>query len=170
MTNQYVSLARFQHVGLTVGPNYETKSGVVGLELFAKGGVLFQQFPSYTLISERFVYEPPQTSPVLRRETRYQTNSSANAMVSAMLTGLRINYRHRPKITFFAQGDYMTNFGKLLFGKSSMFSLREAPAENKYPNDDFGSGRTEVNMMNISVGIKYLLGDQRDVSVLSEIY
>lgn len=169
MTNQYVSPSRFQHIGLTVGPTYEIKSGIVGLELFAKGGVLFQQFPSYTRISERFVYEPPQKIPVLRRETRYQTNSAANAMAWAMLTGFRFNYRHRQKITFFAQGDYLASVGTSFMGKSSMFSLREAPAENKYPNDDFGSGRTGISMMNISVGIKYLLGDQRDISELKEV-
>lgn len=168
LENQYVSPPRFRHIGLTIGPAYEFRRGAIGLELFAKGGVMLQQFPSYTRLLTRF--DVPQGSKA-RIETRYQTKSDPNTNAWAVLSGFRFNYRHKSKISFFAQGDYMATAGKTFFGKPSQFTLRQAPQSgNKYPYENIGTGKTNISMINIAIGVRFLLGDDRNPNILKEIH
>lgn len=168
LENQYVSPPRFRHIGLAIGPTYEFRRGAIGLELFTKGGVMLQQFPSYTRQLTRF--DAPQGSKA-RIETRYQTSSDPNTNAWAVLSGFRFNYRHNPKVSFFAQGDYMATIGNFFFGKPSQFTLRRAPQSgNKYPYENIGAGRTNISMFNIAVGVRFLLGDDRNPNILKEIH
>lgn len=166
LQSQYASEPRFRHVSLTIGPAYEFRGGTFGFEVFARGGVMLQQFPSYTRQLIRF--DVPEGSKA-QIETRYQTSSDPKVNAWAVLSGLRFNYRHNTKISFFAQGDYLATVGKSFFGKPSQFTLREARAGSKYPHEDIGTGKTNISMMNIAVGVRFLLGDDRNPNVLKEI-
>lgn len=108
--------------------------------------------------------------PKAQIETRYHTNSGPNAKVWAILSGFRFNYRHNPRVSFFAQGDYMATVGKTFFGKPSRFTLRQAPQTgSKYPYENIGTGKTNISMMNIAVGVRFMMGDDRNPNVLKEI-
>src|SRR3546814_2951319 len=48
MSTDYHNEPRFTHMGAALGPTAAFKAGPVDLELFLRGGILLQQFPSFT--------------------------------------------------------------------------------------------------------------------------
>lgn len=106
---------RFIHHRMVCNDALELQGGIL------EGVVMLQQFPSYMRLLNRF--HLPDDSKA-RIETRYLTCGAPDVNAWAMLSVFRFNYRHNPKVSFFAQGDYMAIVGKTFFGKPNRFSLR----------------------------------------------
>ncbi|WP_353124210.1 OmpA family protein [Parapedobacter pyrenivorans] len=170
----YHNAKRFQHMGLAVGPTYRFRTGKFELELFAKGGILFQQFPNYT---RELVYETADvrggmmTQSVVIRRT---ANSADKALAWMGVGGLRLNYEVARNLSVFVQGDYLSTFGTRFGGKPSVFFIEELPiiqplteghfVENPY---EFFAEKPEIRRtfaqaVNIAAGIKYAFGRKRD--------
>lgn len=169
---------RFRHLGLAVGPTYQFRAGKFAAELFAKGGVLFQQFPDY---QQELVYETADprggvvTQSLVVRKT---ANTSDRALAWMGVGGVRFNYEVARNLSVFVQGDYLSTFGTEFGGKPSEFFIEELPAmqpltEGHFVDDPtlfFGKEpqlrRTFTQALNVAAGIKYAFGGKRKAKMV----
>ena len=177
--NGYVATAfntakRFQHTGVAIGPTYRFDAGKFALELFAKGGVLFQRFPEY---QRELVYETadPRGGTITQSLVVRKTANPANQVPAWMgVGGIRFNYEVARNLSVFVQGDYLSAFGTRFGGKPSEFFIEELPVvqpltEGHFvdsPYEFFGEKpelrRTFTQALNVVAGIKYAFGGKRD--------
>lgn len=156
--NTYSSPKRFRHFSLTLGPVYRFSGSKIGVELYAKGGILFQQFPIFA----NATVKPPVT-PGGKIQTTYHSRTTVdNAKAWTVLTGVRFNYSIVPKLNVFLFGDYQTTVGKQFFGKPSQFAVRDIPISQTSDNTYIGT-----KMFNIGTGIKFILGEVRNPGLLN---
>ncbi len=165
---------RFQHIGLAIGPTYRFRTGRFALELFAKGGVLLQQFPSY---QRELVYET--TDPrggVFTQSLVIRKTDNASDRVTAWMGvgGVRFNYEVARNLSVFVQGDYLSTFGTQFGGKPSEFFIEELPAIQPLTQDHFVADpheffgekpeprRTFTQALGLVAGIKYAFGGRHD--------
>ncbi len=173
LATTFHSAERFRHLGLAVGPTYRFSSGKFAAELFAKGGVLFQQYPDY---QQELVYETadPRGGVVAQSlVVRKTANASDRALAWMGVGGLRFNYEVVRNLSIFVQGDYLSAFGTEFGGKPAEFFIEELPVmqpltEGHFIDDPtlfFGEEpelrRTFTQALNVAAGIKYAFGGKR---------
>jgi len=180
MASTFNTAKRFQHIGLAVGPTYRFRTGPFELEVFAKGGVLFQQFPNYT---RELVYETQDarggtvTQSLVVRNT---ANTADKAPAWMGIGGVRFNYEVVRNLSVFIQGDYLSTFGTQFGGKPSEFFVEERQAiqpitEADFVNDPFvffaekpELRRTFTQAVGLIAGIKYTFGRKQESAALRE--
>jgi len=175
LATTYDNTKRFRHFGLAIGPTYQFTAGKFSLEAFVKGGLLYQQFPAY---QRHLVYtvENPQTGTGMRTDTllvRASANASDNAWAWMGVGGLRFNYALSPNWSVFAQGDYLSTFGRQFGGKDSDFFIEEREemlpiAPNTFVNNGYDHytdhtavRSTYTQAVNMTVGVKYTFGKRK---------
>lgn len=183
MATTFHTAKRFQHIGLAAGPSYRFCTGRFALELFAKGGVLFQQFPNY---ERQLVYEAtdPRGGTVAQSLIIRKTANAADRALAWMgVGGVRFNYEVARNLSVFVQGDYLSAFGARFGGKSAEFFVEELPVVQPLtavhfvdsPYEFFGEKpvlrRTFTQALNFTAGVKYAFGRKRDIepAVLSRL-
>ncbi len=164
---------RFQHIGLAVGPTYQFHVGKFTLELFAKGGVILQQFPHY---QRELVYETPDPRGGMVRQSlviRKTDNAADRATAWMGVGGVRFNYEVARNLHVFVQGDYLSAFGTQFGAKPSEFFIEEHPVvkpltDGYYIDDPFEffaespqRRRTFTQALTAAAGIKYVWGKKR---------
>ncbi len=170
----YHTPKRFRHVALGIGPTYRFQTGRFGLELFAKGGILFQRFPEHV---RELVYETRDatggftTQSVVVRQT---ANASNGVLAWMGVGGLRFNYAFAPRWSVFVQGDYLTALGTRFGGKPSEFFMEERVpiqpiTEGTHMQDPYvffedkpTLKRTYTQAAHATVGVKYAFGRRRE--------
>lgn len=165
---------RFRHIGLAIGPTYQFRTGKFAMELFAKGGVLLQQFPNY---QRELVYETadPRGGTITQSLVIRKTDNASDRATAWMgVGGVRFNYEVARNLSVFVQGDYLGTFGAQFGGKPSEFFIEELPAlqpltEGHFvadPYEFFGEKpeprRTFTQAVGLIAGIKYVFGGRRD--------
>src|SRR3546814_8875635 len=89
MSTDYHNEPRFTHMGAALGPTAAFKAGPVDLELFLRGGILLQQFPSFT----RSVWVQGGGGGMVNVLDNHYTNNPENRALAWMgLGGARISY------------------------------------------------------------------------------
>jgi len=173
IATDYHNARRFQHIGVALGPTYRFQGGKFGIDLFAKGGVLFQHFPAHT---RELVYElrnamgGMDTHSAMVQRT---ANVSNRAMAWYGVGGLRVGYQLAPSWRVFLQADYLTAFGNTFGGKSSRFTMEERIPLMPLSETDFVENpyeyffdkpeprHTFTQAANGSIGIAYTFGSRR---------
>ncbi len=149
--NIYSSPKRFRHFGITLGPVYRFNGTRIGIELYAKGGILFQQFPTFA----NATVKPPITTGGKIQTTYHSRTEVERGRAWTVLTGVRFNYSILPKLNVFLFGDYQTAIGKQFFGKPSQFTVRNLSSSQT-------SNGVSTKMFNVGTGIRFILGEVRD--------
>lgn len=171
LATTYQSPKRFRHLGIAIGPSYRFTSNRFDLELFAKGGVLFQQFPEYT---RELVYNeyPPRKNDAIQHSVviRNTANQSPDALAWMGVGGLRFSYRIARNVSVFLQGDYLTIFGERFGSKPSEFFIEErlpiasldagsfVDDPDAFFDREMVTRKAHTQMVNISAGLKYAFG------------
>lgn len=177
IATDYVNHPSFQHIGVSIGPSYKTGSGKLAMEVFLRGGILFQGFPKYI----QSVYINQAVGPALNLFDNYYTNNPKRITKAWMgLGGFRLSYNIDKNWGVFLQGDYLRTFGKDLGGDSSEFHVSGyklkkaitsgdvfATKDDKITNlGDFYeevpvSQKTFVQAINVAAGIKFTFGGRK---------
>ena len=165
----------FKHFGVAIGPTYKFTNNKFSFEAFAKGGVLFQQFPNYNQILTYSTAGGGGSSSVKILET---INPSDKAKAWMGVGGMRFNYLVAKNLDLFAQVDYLRTFGKKFGSDESEFQIQYLNQEKPLPGlgggkvntDEFVRSpydyysekpviaKTFVQALNISLGVKYSFG------------
>jgi len=163
----YHNQQAFKHLAVSIGPTYQFRKNNLGLELYARGGVLFQRFPQYEqILTYTDGSGTTHTTTILQTQNN---NNRANAWMA--LGGLRFNYALTSQLDIFVQADYLTTIGNQFGGQSSAFHIEQHPAIQSLPNgpkefmEDWQQyymgepiiSKTFVQSVNIAAGIKYRL-------------
>ena len=157
VANTYSSPLRFRHYGITLGPVYRIGEGKLGIELYAKSGMLFQQFPTYVR-REVIVLDPPLSNgppTTIINEKPSARDARANTLTALM--GARVSFKVFPRLELFVLADYQT-----CFGKNGSFSVHDQSGQV------VNSAGTK--MMGLGGGIRLNFGESRDPSSLSRNY
>ncbi len=157
VANTYSSPLNFRHLGITLGPVYHFGEGKLGIELYAKGGMLFQQFPTYVrreviVINDIFGNAPPVT---VVNEQPSARDARANTLTALM--GARVSFEVFPRLELFVLADYQTTFGK-----NGRFAERDQAGQ--------AIKSAGTRMMGLGSGIRLNFGDARDPGSLSRNY
>ncbi|MFB2120421.1 OmpA family protein [Parapedobacter sp. 2B3] len=175
MATVYSGPAYFQHIGLAVGPTYQFKAKRVAVDVFAKGGLLLQQFPDY---QREMVYDikDPRGGVISQSTVIRKTANSSNRATAWMgVGGVRFNYEVARNLSLFVQGDYLTAFGTRFGNKQSEFFIEEHPVLKPLEESDYVDSpleffaeepqrrRTFTQAVNMAVGIKYVFGRKKDI-------
>lgn len=169
----YNNSQTFKHFGISVGPTYKFTSKQFSFEAFARGGVLFQQFPNY---DQTLTYSSSSGSPMsLTVMETINPNDKAKAWMA--LGGMRFNYLFAKNLDVFAQVDYLTTVGDKFGSNPSDFQIQyykqltALPEGEKEFMEDFSpyynreehiTAKTFVQALNISIGVKYSLGKLKE--------
>ena len=159
--NVYSSPTRFRHLGITAGPVYHLGQGKIGLDLYARGGLLFQQFPAYVRRVVMVVTTPVIGSSNTSTFTYVTDKSSASAAKAQAWTaqlGGRLTFSILPSVELFAYGDYQMGIGSK--GAFTVVDLTGAEPPKK----------AATNMVSFGGGLRLLFGEGRDPSGLSRNY
>lgn len=167
----------FQHIGISIGPSYRSDYGKIGLEVFVRGGVLFQGFPKYT----QSVYMNQAVGPPVKLFDNHYTDNARRITRAWMgLGGARLSYLLSDSWGVFLQADYLRAFGSSFAGDASEFRIVSYPEKklltaadvlavknNQITNlTDFYEEqpiveKTFVQAANLSLGVKYTIGRRR---------
>ncbi|HEY9561398.1 MAG TPA: OmpA family protein [Anseongella sp.] len=178
MSTDYHNEPRFTHMGAALGPTAAFKAGPVDLELFLRGGILLQQFPSFT----RSVWVQGGGGGMVNVLDNHYTNNPENRALAWMgLGGARISYPLTERFSISLQADYLRTFGKT-FGKDPSrfqvvhhgnFKEPDPDMEIKLGADDSAENLAEyfspepqhyntfVQALNLSAGIRYTFGGKK---------
>lgn len=156
--NNYSSPLRFRHLGITLGPVYRIGEGRLAIDLYAKGGMLFEQFPTYVrketvVIDDPFSHFPPVAFVFDRSVAKSERASTWTALM-----GAKISFEVLPKVEIFLFGDYQTALGNK--GQFVVEDLQNGQPPKKIP----------VKMVSLGGGLRLSFGDGRDESSLSRSY
>jgi outer membrane protein OmpA-like peptidoglycan-associated protein len=177
IATDYANHPSFQHIGLSIGPSYQSDFGKISLEFFVRGGILFQGFPQYT----QSVYMNQAVGPPVKLFDNYYTDNAKRITKAWMgLGGARLSYLLSDNWGVFLQADYLRAFGSSFAGDASEFRIiryGEKKAigasdvlvvkDNQITNlNDFYEEqpivqKTFVQATNISLGVKYTIGRRR---------
>jgi|GEM_PF-6063115 len=156
--NTYTSPLRFKHYSFTLGPVYRIGEGKLIVDLYAKGGMIFERFPTY-LRKETVVIEaplsngPPGTFVFEKAAAKTEQTSSLT-----MMMGARLSFEVLPNIELFVFGDYQSSIGSK--GKFVVEDLQN-------PQD---TQQTPIRMFSYGGGLRLAFGAGRDDSSLSRSY
>lgn len=179
IATEYVNHPSFQHIAIGLGPSYKYNSGAIDLEVFARGGLLFQGFPQY----QQSVYINQAVGPAQRMFDSYATANPKRISKALMgLGGFRLSYKLDDRWAVFLQGDYLRTFGKRFAGDSSEFHIIKYQEKkaigltdvmnvtgNRITNlSDFYEEapvqqKTFVQTLNIAAGIRFNFGTKSKV-------
>lgn len=163
----------FKHFGISIGPTYKFTSKQFSLEAFARGGILFQQFPNY---DQTLTHSTSTGSPISLKVLE-TINPSDKAKAWMALGGLRFNYLVAKNLDVFTQVDYLTTIGNKFGSKPSDFQIQyyrplAALPEGEedfikelsqyYNREELLTAKTFVQALNISIGVKYSLGKLKE--------
>jgi hypothetical protein len=156
--NNYNSPLRFRHLGIVLGPVYHIGEGRLGVDLYAKGGMLFEQFPTYVrketlVVDNPFSNLPPAVFVFDRSAAQTKSANSWTALV-----GGKISFEILPKVEIFVYGDYQTTIGS--GGSFVVTDLQNGQEPQKVP----------IRMVSLGGGIRLAFGEGRDDSSLSRNY
>lgn len=178
--SQYFNAQQFKNWAITFGPTYKYENRKFHLELFVKGGVLFQSFPQHQTTLSYFGGNTNQMTDIVIKQTSNDSSNRAKSWVG--LGGLRFNYSITPRIAAFAQVDYMQSFGDQFFGKAAQFQVEERlpsgmPIEETtriktftdHYDESFTTRKTPYQSVNASVGVKFMLGKKEKVNQPSPV-
>ena len=174
LATDYHNHPSFQHVSVALGPSYRTAFGKFSVEVYLRGGLLFQGFPKYT----QSIYVNQAVGVPLNMFDAYQTDNPKRITKSLMgLGGLRLNYSISKQWAVFFQADYLRTFGTKLMGDSSKFKVIEYPVNQSLTQNDVVlvkndqisnlndyydrvSQNTAINVqsLNAALGIKFSFG------------
>lgn len=174
LATAYANAAAFKHFGVSIGPTYRANFGKVDLEVFLKGGILFQEFPQY---AQSIYVAAGGGSAVKTMDTYYTSNAKNKAKAWMGLGGLRLNYALDHNWAVFLQADYLRTFGKSFGKDSSEFQITKYVVKKAIVATDVMvvkgdrvtnytdfyaeapvSQKTFVQALNVAVGIKYTFG------------
>jgi outer membrane protein OmpA-like peptidoglycan-associated protein len=177
IATDYANHPSFQHIGISIGPSYRSDFGKIGMEVFVRGGVLFQGFPKYT----QSVYMNQAVGPPVKLFDNYYTGNARRITKAWMgLGGARLSYLLSDNWGVFLQADYLRTFVSSFGGDASEFRIIRYPEKkvitaadvlvvknNQITNlTDFYEEqpvvqKTFVQAANISLGVKYTIGRRR---------
>lgn len=162
-SSTYTSPLRFRHTSITLGPVYHIGEGSLGIDLYAKGGMLFERFPTYIRKQTIEVQNPIGGGPFGGGQTTTSTfvydHSTARKDKAETWTGLfgaKISYELFRGFEIFAYGDYQTTFGKE--GRFTVEDLRNGQPPQTIP----------IRMVSFGGGIRLSFGDGRDPGTLRD--
>ncbi|HTO15001.1 MAG TPA: OmpA family protein [Edaphocola sp.] len=99
----------FSHIGIAAGPAYKINSGKFSTKLFARAGILMQQYINYR---QDIVALNPFTNNYEIVYTPLQTVNNNNNPIAAMgLVGVNFAYNINPIVSIGLQADYLRAFG-----------------------------------------------------------
>ncbi len=163
----------FKHFGISIGPTYKFTSRQFSFEAFARGGILFQQFPNY---DQTLTYSTSLGSPIsLKVLETINPNDKTKAWMA--LGGVRFNYLLAKNLDVFTQVDYLTTVGDKFGSDQSDFQIQyyrqltALPEGEKefmedlnrfYNREEHIIAKTFVQALNISIGVKYSLGKPKE--------
>ncbi|WP_461791398.1 hypothetical protein [Pedobacter sp.] len=119
LSNTYHSPLRFKYYTVALGPVYRLGEGRLGLELYAKAGMIFEQFPTYTRKQTVVIQNQTGGGPFGGGPTNPVTfvfdqsaakTERTNAWTALM--GAKASYEITSGFEIFAFGDYQTTLGK----------------------------------------------------------
>ncbi|HMI04917.1 MAG TPA: OmpA family protein [Pedobacter sp.] len=174
IATDYANHPSFQHIGLSIGPSYQSDFGKISLEAFVRGGILFQGFPQYT----QSVYINQAVGPPVKFFDNYYTDNPKRITKAWMgLGGARLSYALNGNWSMFLQADYLGTFGSSFAGDASEFRIVRygenkviAPADVLVVKNDQITNLTDfydekplaqktfVQTVNIGLGVKYAFG------------
>ena len=154
----YSSPMHFRHLSFTIGPVYHIGEGRIAIDLYARGGMLFERLPAYVRKETIAVDNPFSSNPpaVFVYETAVARRESATSLTALM--GVRTSFEVFPRFDIFLYGDYQTTIGSK--GKFVVEDLRNAQNTQSAP----------IRMLSLGGGIRLKFGDGRDDSSLSRSY
>lgn len=179
IATDYVNHPSFQHIGVSIGPTYKSNFGKLDLEVFLRGGVLFQGFPQY---KESIYVNQASGPPLPLFDTQYTSNPKRITKGWMGLGGLRLSYALNEHWGVFAQADYLRTFGKSFGSDSSEFHITKYAVKkaltasdvlpvkndaitniNTYYEEIPTIQKTYIQAVNVGFGIKYTFGAKRKV-------
>ncbi|MBN9294258.1 MAG: hypothetical protein J0G96_09790 [Flavobacteriia bacterium] len=171
ISNAYENENEFRHFGISLGPVYQLQAGKISLELFAKGGVLFQKMPQYTRKLHVKYHSLDPEAPIEANYNVLKTTHDAETKAWAVVAGANLSYNVTKNFGLFFQTDYHTTLGKESFGKPTNFTFEDQRLGLNRPLDGVADGTAKVQMLNFNLGIKFSFGKRnyRDYSELKEV-
>lgn len=174
----YNNAQKFKHFGISFGPTYQFSSNRFAFEAFAKGGILFQQFPNYNQELSYTVGAGGATT----LKTLETVNPSDKAKAWMAVGGLRLNYEAATNLHLFTQLDYLTTIGEKFGSDESEFQIQYYKQLKDLPEGEKGFmensrefyeaeptiAKTFVQALNVSLGLKYTIGKKKVAKVKEE--
>lgn len=159
IANSYSSPLRFGYLGILMGPTYRVGEGRLGIELYAKGGITFEEFPSYVASETTKVSYPtlPGAAPQTAKRDLLGTTSD-RAKSWAAIFGARVDLEIMPNVGLFLYGDYQTPFGD--GGSFTVENLQN----NEPPK------KVRIKMASFGGGIRISLGSGREYGTIRDNY
>lgn len=146
---------RFKHMGVFLGPTFQSYIGNLGLEFYGKLGMMSQKMPQHRRHLLFFMQGQPINMDVL------ESVHDAKSRSIAGVYGFRINYRITSWLGLFATGDYQQQIS------GQGYELRLLESQFTYPAEETPPGIAKVNMMNFGLGLRFFFGGSRNM--LSEL-
>ncbi len=157
--NSYSSPLRFGQLGIFLGPTYRIGEGRLGIELYAKGGLTFEEFPSYVTRETTKTSFPtlPGAAPHTTQRDLLRTTSD-RAKSWAAIFGARVDLEILPNVGLFVYGDYQTPIGN-----EGSFTVENL--QNNEPPQ-----KVLIKMASFGGGIRFSIGSGREYGTIRDNY
>lgn len=154
----------FKNYVIALGPIFKSAlASWLQLELFLKGGLMLEDFPSY---NNKLTYAPyvSGSSSIIVRQTINAQDKTTSFMG---LGGMRLNFKLSRNLGLFLSGDYLRTFGEKFSNKPSKFGIASmnplvpitsstfiySPAVH-YDVSNYPEQRIFITMVNAMAGVK----------------
>lgn len=154
--SSYSTSERFRYKGIFIGPTFQSYIGRMGIEFYAKGGVVAQQMPLHDRNMLFFMGSNLISAKAFT--TMHQEKSSAFAVIG----GFRINYKITDWLGLFMMGDYQDHLS------SQGYEIKKLQSQFNYPASETPEGTAKIKMMNFGMGLKFMFGGGGNWDTLSE--